>query len=81
MAWANTTHGSFPRVHARQAFSYQCIYLPLHIAFTLVMLLTGEPMPLLICLAIGFALELPQVVLALLGRAPLPLPPFLLLKP
>src|SRR5262245_13726146 len=79
--WANTARGSHPRTHARRAFSYQCVYLPFHVAFTLVTLLTGDTKPLLTCLAVGFLLELPQVALALLGRPPLPLPSFLLLKP
>jgi hypothetical protein len=79
--WANTATGTHPRAHARRAFSYQCVYLAFHVVFTVVMLVSGDPKPLLICLAVGFVLELPQVALALLGRPPLPLPPFLLLKP
>jgi hypothetical protein len=79
--WSSTAAGSHPRTHARRAFSYQCLYLVFHVAFTVVMALTGDPVPLLICLAVGFLLELPQVALALVGRPPLPVPPFLLLKP
>ena len=40
----------------------------------------GPDGPLLICVLVGFLLQLPQVFRALSGRPPLPFPPFLILK-
>jgi hypothetical protein len=80
VVWAATPAGSFRRRHARQAFSYQLVYLPVHIGFTL-LALWGSGGPLVVWLLVGFLLEVPQVVLALMGRDPLPLPPFQTLKP
>jgi hypothetical protein len=80
VVWAVSPVGSFRRRHARQAFSYQLVYLPFHIGFTALMV-WGPVGPLLVCMLVGFLLELPQVGRALMGRDPLPLPPFQLLKP
>jgi uncharacterized Tic20 family protein len=80
IVWSVSPSGSFRRVHARQAFSYQLVYLPFHVFFTGLML-WGPVGPLLICMLVGFVLELPQIARALLGKSPYPLPPFLILKP
>jgi Protein of unknown function (DUF2510) len=80
IVWSVSPVGSFRRVHARQAFSYQVVYLPFHAFFT-AMMIWGRVGPLLICMLVGFVLELPQIARALMGKAPYPLPPFLLLGP
>ena len=80
IVWAVSPVGSFRRIHARQAFSYQLVYLPFHLFFTALML-WGPVGPLLICMLIGFILELPQIARAMMGKKPYPLPPFQLLKP
>ena len=80
VVWASSPAGSFRRLHARQAFSYQLVYLPLHLCFTAVMFF-GSARPLQICVLVGFVLQLPQVARAIAGKAPYPLPPFQLLKP
>ena len=80
IVWSVSPMGSFRRRHARQAFSFQIVYLPLHVGFTALML-TGPVGPLLVCMLVGFLLELPQIFRALTGRDPLPLPPFFILKP
>lgn len=80
MVWMLAPAGSFRRRHARQAFSFQIVYLPVHIGFTAWML-AGPVGPLLLCMLVGFLLELPQIARALAGRDPIPFPPFLLLKP
>ncbi|MGD9796322.1 MAG: hypothetical protein AB7V43_22880 [Acidimicrobiia bacterium] len=77
--WGTSPIGSFRRLHARQAFSYQLIYFPVHVALTVVMAF-GAVKPLLVCMLLGFALEIPQMVCAALGRRPLPLPPFKVLN-
>jgi hypothetical protein len=77
IVWSLSSPGTLPRRHARQAFSYQCLYLPIHIALTALMLF-GPFMPLLLCLTAGFALELPQIALAMAGRPPLRLLPTVL---
>lgn len=79
--WLVSPVGSFRRAHARQALSYQLVYLPFHVFFTVLLMLWGSVGPLLICMLVGFVLELPQIARALLGRNPYPLPPFQLLKP
>ena len=79
IVWSVSPVGSFRRIHARQAFSYQLVYLPFHVFFTALML-WGPVGPLLICMLVGFILELPQIARALMGREPYPLPPFQLLK-
>jgi hypothetical protein len=80
VVWSVSPVGSFRRLHARQAFSYQLVYLPFHLFFTALML-WGPVGPLLICMLVGFILELPQIARAMMGKKPYPLPPFQLLKP
>ena len=80
IVWSVSPVGSFRRSHARQAFSYQLVYLPFHLCFTALML-WGPVGPLLICMLVGFILELPQIGRALMGKKPYPLPPFQLLTP
>jgi len=80
IVWGTSPIGSFRRLHARQAFSYQLIYFPFHVVLTVAMAF-GSVKPLLVCMLVGFVLELPQVLCAALGRRPLPLPPFRVLKP
>jgi hypothetical protein len=77
--WGTSPIGSFRRLHARQAFSYQLIYFPVHVALTVVMAF-GAVTPLLVRMLVGFVLEIPQVVCAARGRPPLPLPLFKVLK-
>ena len=80
IVWAVSPVGSFRRLHARRAFSYQLLYLPFHLFFTALMI-WGPVGPLLICMLVGFILELPQIARAVMGKDPYPLPPFQLLKP
>ena len=80
VVWSVSPVGSFRRLHARQAFSYQLVYLPFHLFFTAVML-WGPGGPLLICMLVGLILELPQIARAMMRKKPYPLPPFQLLKP
>lgn len=76
--WSINPTGSFARGHARQAFSYQCLYLPFHVVCTALMLF-GPVAPLLICMTVGFLLEIPQLVRGSLGLPPLRLVPFTIL--
>lgn len=80
IVWAVSPVGSFRRLHARQAFSYQLVYLPFHVFFTALMI-WGAVGPLLICMLVGFIFELPQIARATAGKEPYPVPPFQLLKP
>jgi hypothetical protein len=78
--WSISEVGSLPRRHARRAFSFQCVYLPFHVACTFAMVPTHSATPLLVCAAIGFILELPQIVRGFAGREPYKMPPFAILK-
>jgi hypothetical protein len=80
IVWAVSPVGSFRRLHARQAFSYQLVYLPFHLFFTALMI-WGPVGPLLICMLVGLIFELPQIARAIVGKKPYPWPPFQLLKP
>lgn len=79
IVWLVSDGRLFARTHAAQSFSYQLIYLPFHIAAS-AFLLMGRVGPLLVCMAVGFLLETPQMVRAMLGKPPLRLPPFKLLR-
>ncbi len=61
------------------AFAFQCVYLPFHIAAT-VLMVSGSVTPLLACMALGLLLELPQVVRGLTGREPFRLIPIDILQ-
>jgi hypothetical protein len=75
--WAVSASHPFRRAHARQAFSFQCIFLVAWVVavgrsvFGLL-----PPLDLLPILAVAFAVELPQVATALAGRRPMKLVPF-----
>ncbi|MCU1368393.1 MAG: hypothetical protein JWL72_2223 [Ilumatobacteraceae bacterium] len=58
----------------------QVANLPIHVVLTL-LLLAGPVGPLLIGIAVGFALEVPQVIRGLSGKPPYAYPRFLLLGP
>ena len=79
IVWAMAPAGSFRRRHARRAFSFQVVYLPVHAGLAIYML-WGSEGPLLVCMLLGFLLELPQAARALVGKEPYPVPPFQLLK-
>lgn len=79
--WLSAQPRTFTRIHARQAFSYQCIVFPCYLAIVvLVMFGVWPPWSMPLCLAIGFAFEVPQIARAMGGRRPLRLPPFVLLR-
>ena len=80
VVWSTGRPGSLSRRHARQAFAFQCVYLPFHIVATAFML-TCSVTPLLVCMALGLLFELPQVARGLTGREPFRLVPIDLLQP
>lgn len=75
IVWSTSPEGSFARAHARQAFSFQLVYLPVGLLSTGLMIWHG-PKPLLLCILVGVVLEAPQVVRALRGVPPFRLVPF-----
>jgi len=81
VVWFASPVGSLRRRRARRAFSYQLLYLPFHLVFTARMAFGGSAAPLVVCILVGFLLELPQVARALRGKDPYPIPPFQLLRP
>ncbi len=80
IVWSTARPESLPRRHARQAFAFQCVYLPFHIAAT-VLLVTGSVTPLLACMGMCLLFEVPQVVRGLSGREPFRLIPVDILRP
>jgi len=77
--WLLSKPDSFQRIHARQAFSFQLVWLPVGFVGTVLMIWAVEPLLLLI--ALGFIIELPQVARALIGRPPFRFPRFSVLEP
>jgi hypothetical protein len=87
--WATSSHHSFRRIHAAQAFSFQVVFIVVWVLLIGTYLVTASrpsgapengPFVLLGVLLITLVLELPNVVLALAGKPPLPLPPFWILR-
>jgi hypothetical protein len=76
IVWATSSARPFARAHARQAFSFQCLFLI--IWFGLVVGMAANLIDLkvmLVALVAGIAAEVPQVLRALGGRQPLRLLP------
>lgn len=75
--WAASESSPFRRSHARQAFSFQVVFLSIWIVLVAYMGFGGlDPLVLLGVLGFAFVLELPQVVRALVGRPPFRVVPF-----
>jgi uncharacterized Tic20 family protein len=82
IVWAVSAASPFRRAHARQAFSFQCVFLALWVvAVGLTIFGLLSPLILLAIVAIAFLFELPQVRRALAGEQPLRMVPFALLQP
>lgn len=74
--WATSPPGSFQRTHASQALPFQALFLALWIVLVVGMAVGSvAPTTLLIVLSSAFVLEIPQVILALVGRPPVRLIP------
>ncbi|MFN0027379.1 MAG: hypothetical protein ACKV2O_09410 [Acidimicrobiales bacterium] len=68
--WATAGRGSFTRMHARQAFAFQCIVLAGHLFNTATMTPGRFPARVFAWLGFALALEIPQVIRALRGLPP-----------
>jgi hypothetical protein len=69
--WGTSASHPFRRDNAREAFSFQCVFLGLWIVLVGLMI-TGRlsAITLLILLGLAFLLELPQAARAISGRQP-----------
>jgi uncharacterized Tic20 family protein len=82
IVWAVSASKPFRRAHARQAFSFQCIFLALWVvAVGLTIFGALSPLALLSILAVALLIELPQVRRALVGEQPFRMVPFEILQP
>src|SRR5260370_36340855 len=71
VVWATSGTKPFRRAHARQAFSFQCLFLVVWlIAVGLMLFGVLGPLMLVAVLAVGLVLEFAQVVVAMAGRPP-----------
>ena len=87
--WAASSNHPFRKVHAAQAFSFQVVFIVVWVLAIGAYLVTTAmpsgapelgPLALLAVALVSVALEVPNVVRALAGKQPLPLPPFRILR-
>jgi len=81
VVWSASSRASLRRLHARQAFAYQVAYLPVYV-FVLAkeLIFANRVESVFICMFIGFALAVPQMIRAAIGKPPWPVPPFFRLR-
>ncbi len=74
--WAVSPSHPYRRSHARQAFSFQCVFLAVWVVLValLAMVRVGA-LVMLAVLMLGLLLEVPQVVRAMTGKPPLRIVP------
>ena len=74
--WSSSPPQSFQRAHARQAFSFQVVFLACWVVLVTLMAIGAvAPMTLLAVGGLGLLLELPNVARALAGNGPIRLIP------
>ncbi len=81
IVWSASPTGSLRRSHARQAFAYQMVYLPVYVLVLVKELVFANRVEsVFICVGIGVALTVPQMIRAAIGKPPWPVPPFFRLR-
>ena len=76
--WVTSQPRSFVRSHARQALSFQCLFLVAWIISLMFVVFRNDMRPLVLCALTALVVESVQIIRALRGRQPIQMLPAIL---